>query len=381
MTADHRLIRREVLLVAAAALVQVGGTLLASTNQPEHGTPPAGGIALLLIGVAAIPLRLWSPVAALLVATAATFTYTALDYAGGPYYVGLIITFGCVVLAGHRLVAIAVLVAHYIAVLWVAPALGRTDTPTLPVALALAAWLIVLYTACELIRARVERGRAAAQAKADAMQRRVANERLAIARELHDVVAHNMSLINLQAGVALHVDDGLPDSAREALQTIKSASKEALVELRSILGVLRHADEGEGAPRAPAPGLAAMADLVSRSAVAGVDVTLDVDPDLGDLPRAVDLAAYRIVQESLTNVARHADPPVATVSLHRSNGTLVVSVVDDGTGHRRGEPLPSGGNGLPGMRERAASVGGTLAAGPRLAGGFAVEARLPLGTP
>jgi signal transduction histidine kinase len=188
-----------------------------------------------------------------------------------------------------------------------------------------------------------------------------------------------MSLINLQAAVALHVNDGLPEPARDALETIKSASKEALVELRSILGVLRHADEGNGAPRTPAPGLAGLDDLVGRAQAAGVDVTVDadgIDPD--ELPRAVDMAAFRIVQESLTNVARHASPPVAMVRLRRTDDDLVVSIIDSGTGRRPNDNLPSGGNGLPGMRERAASVGGILAAGPRLGGGFAVDAHLPL---
>lgn len=378
MAKAERVIGREVLLVAAAALVQVGGPLVTSQHQAGYDTPPPGGIALLALGVAAIPLRLTRPVAALLTAFGATLAYASLDYAPGPIFVSLIVTFGNAVLAGHRRVAIATLIAGYLGFLWLGPAVGRGDAPTLGGALALAAYLSVLYTACELIRTRRDRARDLERAKADTLQRQIANERLAIARELHDVVAHNMSLINLQAGVALHVDDGIPDPTREALQTIKAASKEALVELRSILGVLRHADDGDAAPRAPAPGLATVNELVVRAQAAGVDVTLTIDVDPSDLPRSVDMAAYRIIQEALTNVARHADPPVATVAVHRSDDTLVLSITDVGTGHRRSDPLPSGGNGLPGMRERAASVGGTIVAGPRLGAGFAVEARLPI---
>ena len=378
MATTERVIGREVLLVIAAAVVQIGGPLVTSQHQAGYDTPPPGGVALLALGVAAIPLRLTRPVGALLAAFGGTLAYASLDYARGPIFVSLIVTFGNAVLAGHRRVAIATLIAGYVGFLWLGPVLGRGDAPTLGGALALAAYLAVLYTVCELIRTRRERARDLERAKADTLQRQITNERLTIARELHDVVAHNMSLINLQAGVALHLDDGIPDPTREALQTIKAASKEALVELRSILGVLRHADDGDDAPRAPVPGLATIHELAARAEAAGVDVTLTIDVDPRDLPRAVDMAAYRIIQEALTNVARHADPPVATVTVHRTDDTLVVSITDVGTGHRRSDPLPSGGNGLPGMRERAASVGGTLVAGPRLGAGFAVEARLPI---
>lgn len=378
MERDGRVLRREVVLVVIAGIIQVGGPVLTSQHQEEYGTPPVGGLALLALGVAAIPLRLARPVAALLIAFGSTLAYVSLDYAKGPIFVSLIVTFGNAVLAGHRRVAIATLVAGYAGFQWLGPALGRGDAPGLAANLALAAWLLVLYTACELIRTRRDRAVETARANADTLQRQIANERLAIARELHDVVAHNMSLINLQAGVALHIDDGIPAPTREALQTIKAASKEALVELRSILGVLRHADEGDDAPRSPMPGLATVDELIVRAESAGVDVTLRMDVEPGDLPRAVDMAAYRIIQESLTNVARHADPPVATVDVHTDGETLVVSITDVGSGRRRADALPSGGNGLPGMRERAASVGGILVAGPRLGAGFAVEARLPL---
>jgi signal transduction histidine kinase len=378
MVIDQRVMWREGLLVAAGGLIQVGGPIVASHHQAGYGTPPIGGLALLAIGVAAIPLRLTRPVVALAIAFSSTLAYVSLDYAKGPIFVGLIVTFGNAVLKGYRRVAIGSLVAGFVGFSWLGPGLGRGDTATLGGVLGLGAWLLVLYTACELIRARRESAREAARAKADTLQRQIANERLAIARELHDVVAHNMSLINLQAGVALHITEGIPETTREALETIKSASKEALVELRSILGVLRHADEGDSAPRAPTPGLATIAELVGRAQAAGVDVTLHVDVDPSELPRPVDMAAFRIVQESLTNVARHASPPIATVVVHRADDTLVVSITDIGAGSRRADHLPSGGNGLPGMRERAASVGGTLVAGPRLGNGFSVEARLPI---
>lgn len=378
MVLDDGVRRREVLLVAGAAAVQVGGPLLIAQVR-DQATLSIGGVVLLALGVAAIPLRLVAPVAALVVAFGSTLAYVTLDDTPGPIWIGLLITFGNVVVTGHRRVAVATLVAGFLGFQWLGSALGRNDPPGLANTMALAAWLLVLYTACELWRVRRERARDTARSQADVRRRQVADERLAIARELHDVVAHNMSLIHLQAGVALHVEgEVLGPQTREALQTIKAASKDALVELRSILGVLRHADVDGEAPRAPAPGLAALHDLVGRARSAGAAVTVHSDVDTSALPRAVDLAAYRIVQESLTNVARHAEPPIATVSLRADSDVLVVSVTDAGRGTRRLDALPSGGNGLPGMRERAAAVGGTLAAGPRLSGGYFVEARLPL---
>jgi signal transduction histidine kinase len=205
-----------------------------------------------------------------------------------------------------------------------------------------------------------------------------------------------MSLISIQAGVALHLLDQRPEQARESLTTIKQASKEALVELRSILGVLRQVDEeaegaGDGldgldgaAPRSPVPSLQRLDDLVERSRAAGIDVQVELDAAVGDLdglPRQVDLAAFRIVQESLTNVAKHSDHPAAVVRIHADNGGLAVDVLDDGSGsgHDGAAPsVPGAGNGITGMRERAAAVGGCLDAGPRPGRGFAVRAWLPM---
>jgi signal transduction histidine kinase len=228
------------------------------------------------------------------------------------------------------------------------------------------------------VRSRRDRAREAERSQAEMLRRQAADERLRMARDLHDVVAHNMSLINLQAGVALHLLGDRPSPVRDSLSTIKAASKEALVELRSILGVLRHVDEA--APRAPTPGLGELTELVSRAEAAGVTVELDIDADLPAVPRSVDVAVYRIVQESLTNVARHAHPPHALVRIRTDGGKMMsVEVLDEGTGPGPLVSLLSGGNGIAGMRERAASVGGHLDAGPRPGRGFAVRARLPLG--
>jgi signal transduction histidine kinase len=219
--------------------------------------------------------------------------------------------------------------------------------------------------------------------------RRAEEERLRIARELHDVLAHNISLINVQSGVALHLLDERPEQARTALAVINDASAEALREIRSVLGVLRQVDEQ--APRRPAASLDRLPELISQSAAAGLDVDVRIDGERRPLPSDVDLAAYRIVQESLTNVARHARSARAWVRLRYEDGALALEVADDGgddgggrvgtngVGGRTAESASGTGNGIVGMRERASTLGGELRAGPRAGGGFTVSARLPLG--
>ena len=206
-------------------------------------------------------------------------------------------------------------------------------------------------------------------------RRRLDEERLRIARELHDVVAHTMATINVQAGVAAHVLPTRPEAAAESLQAIKTASKEGLRELRAILNVLRQADDAD--PTQPAPGTAQLEDLIAGARRAGLETTLTVTGDPVPLPGAVDLAAYRIIQESLTNTIRHAGPATAAVALGYARDELRIDVTDTG----RGQAVIAGngdGHGLAGMRERAAAVGGTVEAGPGPAGGFLVAARLPL---
>jgi signal transduction histidine kinase len=215
------------------------------------------------------------------------------------------------------------------------------------------------------------------QARADdAAQRRIDEERLRIARELHDVVAHTMATINVQAGAAIHVAAERPEAATEALQAIRGASKDGLRELRAILNVLRQADEPD--TTMPAPGLAQVDALIASASRAGLRTALSVTGTQRPVPPAIDLAAYRIVQESLTNAIRHAGPATATVSLGYSAGMLVIEVTDTGLGAPPDVAPSGGGHGLTGMRERAASVGGTLEAGLAPGGGFRVSARLPL---
>jgi len=212
-------------------------------------------------------------------------------------------------------------------------------------------------------------------------RRQVDAERLRIARELHDVLAHGIATINVQAGVAAHVLHERPEHAAEALRTIKATSKQALRELRGILGVLREADETE--LREPSPGLGQLDRLIDATSQAGVPTKVTVSGQRRSLPATVDLAAYRIVQESLTNVLRHAGGGSAVVAISYADDEMTIRVDDDGRGWT-GSPPTNGhrakaaGHGILGMRERAHALGGELEAGPRANGGFRVCAYLPV---
>jgi signal transduction histidine kinase len=275
---------------------------------------------------------------------------------------------------GRRPVAWGVLAVGYVAFLWLGDVLGTEPGPTLGQVLGLGAWLLVLAAVAEFVRTGRERSREARRIHDEQDRRRASEERLAMAREIHDVLAHSLSLINVQAGVALHLMDAQPEQARSALSAIKDASRDALRELRGVLGVLRRVDED--APRSPAPGLARLDELASAARTAGVRIETSVEGTPRPLPLGVDLAAYRIVQESLTNVARHAAARTATVRVTYGDDELTVQVDDDGVGGSN--PAATGGSGVRGMRERAEVLGGDLEAAPRPGGGFRVVARLPL---
>jgi signal transduction histidine kinase len=238
-----------------------------------------------------------------------------------------------------------------------------------------ASWLIVTLTVGELLRMVMERRRESARAREEERRRRADEERLAIARDLHDVLAHSISLINVQAGVALHLIDEQPEQARTALAAIKEASGEALREVRSALGTLRGA--GESAPRAPAPSLTRLGELVAGTESTGLRVDVQVTGRQRPLPVEVDQAAFRIVQEALTNVRRHAEAEAATVRLDYGEEELEVGVEDDGRGPVGGSA--GDGSGIDGMRERASALGGRFEAGARPEGGFRVRAHLPIG--
>ncbi|MFJ8771901.1 sensor histidine kinase [Streptomyces microflavus] len=244
----------------------------------------------------------------------------------------------------------------------------------------------------DAIRERAER---AERTREEEARRRVAEERLRIARDLHDVVAHHIALVNVQAGVAAHVMDKRPDQAKEALAHVRDASRSALNELRVTVGLLRQSGDPE-APTEPAPGLAVLDELVTTFRNAGLPVEV-AGADRGPkLPAAVDLAAYRVIQEALTNVRKHAGAGArAEVSVVRVGVTAEITVLDNGRGTAARRPgtesggsnpadgsgigaPDGGGHGLLGMRERVTALGGALTAGPRYGGGFRVHAILPI---
>jgi signal transduction histidine kinase len=218
-----------------------------------------------------------------------------------------------------------------------------------------------------------ERAETAERTKEQEALRRVDAERLRIAREVHDTVAHALAVINVHAGVTAHVLDKHPEQARGTLVTIEQTSARALHELRTILGVLR---DGGDEHRTPTPGLGQVDQLVAMAREADLDVTVDVRGAPVELPSAVDHAAYRILQESVTNVIRHAGTARVTISLAYHDDYLRIQVADDGDSPR--DRADGGGRGIVGMRERAALLGGHLTAAPCPDGGFQVAAQLPL---
>jgi signal transduction histidine kinase len=226
------------------------------------------------------------------------------------------------------------------------------------------------------VNALEERAAAMEREREEEARRAVADERLRIAQELHDVVAHSMGVIAVQAGVGAHVLDRDPEEARRALDAISRTSRSTLTEIRRMLGVLRADD---GAEYAPAPGLGDLPRLVTELGGAGLEVEVRSAGERCELPPGVDFTAYRIVQEALTNVLKHAGPARATVSVGYEPAALRISVVDDGRGVNGNSS--GGGHGLLGMRERVGVYGGSFAAGPRVGGGFEVAVELPYGEP
>src|SRR2546423_2550992 len=337
--------------------------------------PDAGAIILLSAVAAILSLRRRYPVPVLGAVWALTLVYFLAGYPWGPIWLGLVIAYYTVVARGHRLAGAVAAAGGFLVFPWLDDLLGRGPGPSLGTMSALAAWLLVVFGVGEGIRIRRLRVAEAARLKEEEEKLQASDERLRIARELHDVLAHNISLINVQAGVALHLMDEQPEQARTALTAIKQASKDALGELRSVLEVLRRSDEAE--PRTPQPGLDELDDLISRAGAAGLAVTVEVDGVPRPLPVDVDLAAFRIVQEAVTNVARHAGQSTATIRVAYGEHEVTLQIDNDG---RRGTPssISGSGSGIAGMRERTAALGGRLEVGPRPGGGFRGRAELPM---
>ena len=372
---------RALFAVIPVAVVQVLGThALAGhsrqfTQSSWHGLDPFAYV-LLLLGPVFLLFRSRWPVAACAGTAAVAVVYVSVGYPYGPIFLSVVLGFVNAVVAGYRRSAWLSFGVLYLTYLGVTVATGRFRWPE---EAGLLAWLLLVVLLAEVIRTRIEHREQWRQARAEREQRVADEQRIAVARELHDVLAHSISLINVQAGVALELLDGDPEQARKALTTIKQTSKDALGEVRQVLGALR--TPGSAAPRAPAPGLDRIDELVRQAAAAGLTVRLDTEGPVGALPQGVELAAFRIIQEALTNVIRHSSARTASIRVVHRDSELIVQVDDPGPLSATGGPRAGGsGSGLAGMRERAAALGGSIAAGPQGAG-FRVRAELPIRQP
>ncbi|UXM92914.1 sensor histidine kinase [Paenarthrobacter sp. JL.01a] len=357
-------------IVITVAVIQIVGTLFSAGHQAAPRPLDAFAVLLLLAGPAGLAFRKREPRAMLPVALLATGAYLALGYAWGPIVLSLALAIIMTAAAGLRWQAwtgAGIAAAAVIAVAFLA---GDESWPVR--ASAGVAWAAILVLIGQGIRRRSERFAEYRRRRLDAQKAERDEYRLTLARDIHDVVAHSLSMINVQASVALHVGADDPEKLRPALEAIKAASKESLTEVRQLLGVLR-----EDIPLAPAarPTLARIPELVKNAEVGGLVVALDDNSEPRLVGPAQQEAAYRIVQEALTNVGRHSGARSAVVRLAQAAGALTVTIGDDGGG--MGGALP--GNGLTGMRERVAALGGSLTL-IELHPGLRIEASLPLQT-
>lgn len=437
------------------AVVQVIGGRGANFGQTGVRTLDVLGYVLLLAGPVALLFRRYQPYPVLLITLAVCVSYLSLDYGYGPIFLSLIIAFITAATRGSRWWTYPLVPLGYLLMVWPLPALLGRPTEGWQI-FGLMAWLTVLVGLAEGIRqreavleARRQRAEAARRDEEAQRRRQASEERLAIARELHDVLAHSLSLINVQASVALELFDKKPDQAASALTAIKGASKDALAEVHTLLHTIRtgspvggedvdtepeatpdpdqrasrgrrrrararrrrttmpgavptprseastvdgreqspaepeatEAPEQPAAPRSPAPSIADLDDLLHRIREAGLTVHTRVLGTVAPLPSVIDVAAARIIQESLTNVVRHAPGADATVTIRYTSDSIDFTI--DNTRPtsapvRTGTTGTTGGNGIIGMRERAHALGGALTAGPRPSGGFRVAARLPV---
>ncbi|MEW2356173.1 sensor histidine kinase [Spirillospora sp. NPDC029432] len=373
----------DALLALAALVVVTAGTLLASASDVERGLAPAAGWALIVITCGALYWRRSRPVLVLVIAMVVNAVYYPVSEPDGPIMLVFVVAVYSAAAEGRVLAA--GIVAGIALAVTVFGEVGSEVNHLQDAALWLmAGWFVavvavggVVHNRRAYLREADRRALAAEHGREEEARRRATEERLRIAREVHDVLGHNISLINVQATAALHGGD--PARNEAALEAIKQASKETLRELRTTLGMLRQVDEA--APTAPAPGVARLDELAERTAAAGPAVRIDAAGAPRDLPAETDLAVYRIVQEALTNVARHSAAAAVTVRVRRDGDAVRIEIDDDGpavpaTGPA-GEPAGSG-SGLAGMRHRAESLGGTFDAGPRADGGYRVTATLPV---
>ena len=409
----------DIALALLIAGMQLQGTIAKTAADPASVLRPLTdighvGYVLLIASGLVVALRRRFPVAVFAATGAASLAYYALDLPDGPGWIALFVALYTMTAHGdgRRSLAIAAVGTTVLAVCWLVFAADIEPRAAIGWVFFRIGASIMSAALGESVRSRrviaaeaLARAELAEWTREEEARARASSERLRIAREVHDTVAHAIAIINVQAGVTAHVLDKRPDRARETLVAIEQTSSRALQEMRTILGVLRADDDA----RAPQPGLGKLDELVGRAREAGLDVTV-VGPSSPEgspptaLPTAVDGAAYRILQEAITNVIRHVGPTHVTVAVEYDADVLEVSVTDDG---RRDGPGPvagtpdagrpgvgrpgsmppragdgaargRSGRGIDGMRERCEILGGRLDVGPVPGAGFAVRARLPL---
>ena len=344
-----------------------------TTNDPYYRYTPRDWLFVLLLVLATMPFawrRRW-PTAAFLISLLATTGLWLLGYNAG--VLPLVLLFGGYFVAVARptreVAACTATALGCFAVLWWAGGAPFGARDAFTSVLALAITLALGRTG----RLRVDLAEARAQTAEEAARRRSTEERLRIARELHDIIGHSLGTIAVQAGVGRHLMANEPEKAAEALDSIARVSRNSLDEVRAVVAALREDD----AAYHPTPGLADLPDLVETVRSTGLNVELTLPNDLEAIPRQTGAAVYRIAREALTNVVRHAHASAASVQVDHHDGRVEVAVRDDGSGSD-GEEGMKPGHGIAGMRERAEALGGRLAAGASSGGGFLVTASLPV---
>ncbi|WP_336213226.1 sensor histidine kinase [Nonomuraea sp. LPB2021202275-12-8] len=394
---------QDVLLALFITVMQVQGTMVRNAGEvvqrPLTDLGYLGYVLLVVSGVVVVVRRRW-PVPVFVTAALASLVYYTLDFPDGPGWLGLFVALYTVAAYGdgRRSLVIAGVGTSVLAIGWLVAAADIEPRAAIGWVYFRIGASVMSAALGESVRSRQviaaeaqERAEFAERTREEEARARVDAERLRIAREVHDTVAHAIAIINVQSGVTAHVLDKRPEMAREALRAIEQTSSRALREMRAILGVLR--DDGDDDGRGPYPGLGQIDELAAKAREAGLDVKLEETSPAAPLPSAVGSAAYRIVQESITNVVRHVGPTRVTVALSPGIEALEIRVTDEGRragpGHDSADPRlpaphPSGmgssakpGRGIVGMRERCQLLGGELDAGP-IPGGFEVRARLPL---
>lgn len=387
---------QDALIAVLVAVKQVVATAYLEATEPGAVVRPLSdlgnlGYVILAVTGLALVVRRRFPAAVFVLTALASLLYYALDFRDGPGWIALFVALYTLTASGEgrRSVRLAAVGITVLAAGWLLAAVDIEPRAAL-------GWVFFRIGASVMSAALGESVRTRGVITADALARaelaertreeealaRVTEERLRIAREVHDTVAHAIAVINVQAGTTAHVLDKRPEHARAALEAIERTSAQALREMRAVLGVLRADDDGAPAHH---PGLGQVDELVGRAREAGLDVTVDAGPPATAIPTAVDAAAYRILQEAITNVIRHAGPTRATVGVQYNPDAVEIRVRDEG---RRdddgGSPAPStvspgagAGRGIRGMRERCELLGGRLDVGPRDTG-FEVHATLPL---